>query len=295
MPKIFLSHSSRDKFFVRRLAESLQANGVQIWLDEAEINVGDSLTDKIGRAIDETDFFGVVLSHNSVGSEWVQRELRVAMQKELSARKVVILPILIEPVEIPPFLRDKLYADFTSPEPDHFDASFKRLLKAVGVRPLPEASQAKEDSERRVEPPKAVLAKSAAATELANFQDLRITGLDEVRSYKPDPSKLLYNMYLELSSTPTDTWRQIFEAERRFPRHSMWRRAWIERDSVIIYCVPEELVRYHLQDLKVDVSATNERYRKYLTDLAQRDLKRFQQEHKESSDISDLKVRLKFD
>ncbi len=49
---IFLSHSHADKPFVRRLKEALHKRGVEdIWVDEAEIMVGDSLVQKIeGRA-----------------------------------------------------------------------------------------------------------------------------------------------------------------------------------------------------------------------------------------------------
>ena len=107
MGSIFLSHSSKDKFFVRELAERLRGYGVKVWLDEAEIKVGESLSTKIGKAIDENDYVGVVLSQNSINSEWVQRELQVAIHKEFSKKQVVVLPMLLEKVEIPPFLRDK--------------------------------------------------------------------------------------------------------------------------------------------------------------------------------------------
>ena len=40
---IFLSHNYRDKPFVRTLAQDLSAMGVRVWLDEAELKVGDSL------------------------------------------------------------------------------------------------------------------------------------------------------------------------------------------------------------------------------------------------------------
>ena len=39
----FLSHNSNDKPFVRRLASELRAAGVKVWVDEAELRVGDSL------------------------------------------------------------------------------------------------------------------------------------------------------------------------------------------------------------------------------------------------------------
>jgi hypothetical protein len=126
MPSIFLSHSSKDKFFARKIAQELQAHGVRVWIDEAEINVGDSLTEKIGSAIHETEFMGIVLSRNSVNSNWVQKELQIALNKEIAQRKMVVLPMLLEQVEMPPFLKDKKYADFTG------DEKFASSAESVG-------------------------------------------------------------------------------------------------------------------------------------------------------------------
>ena len=292
MTSIFLSHSSKDKFFVRELAKRLESYGIKVWLDEAELKIGDSLTQKIGQAIDETDFLGVILSSNSVSSEWVQRELQTAMQKEFSHKKVVVLPILLEPVEIPPFLRDKVYADFTTPE--KFEASFGRLLKALGV--LPENIEPiREPSpepipERKISPPSL----SQAEQRLATFEDISITDLDTQRSYKPDPNKWLYNMYLKLSRMPPAEWQQVFEAERRFPRHTMWRRAWIEGRCIVIHCVPDELEKYHLSDLTDDVKNANAKYRQYLTELAQQELKEIDKGEIERQKMQELKKRLGF-
>ena len=49
---IFLSHNSQDKPFVRELARDLEAHGIRVWLDEAEINVVDSLIEKFSEGID---------------------------------------------------------------------------------------------------------------------------------------------------------------------------------------------------------------------------------------------------
>src|SRR5579871_3211772 len=113
MTSIFLCHSSLDKSFVRELAVDLEKAGVAVWVDEAEIKVGESLLDKIGRAIEETKYVGVVLSSNSVNSRWVQRELKMAMHKELQENRIVVLPLLLSKIDIPIFLADRLYADFT--------------------------------------------------------------------------------------------------------------------------------------------------------------------------------------
>lgn len=73
MGSIFLSHNSADKPFVRKLAADLRRNGFYAWVDEAEIKLGDSLIEKIEEGIETTDFLGVVLSRNSINSEWVKR------------------------------------------------------------------------------------------------------------------------------------------------------------------------------------------------------------------------------
>jgi hypothetical protein len=77
-PRLFLSHSWKDKFFVDKLAEQLGARGVEVWVDSAELKVGDSLFQSISRAIADNDHFAIILSHNSVSSNWVQRELQLA-------------------------------------------------------------------------------------------------------------------------------------------------------------------------------------------------------------------------
>jgi hypothetical protein len=128
---VFLCHSSKDKPFVRTLASRLRTYGVRVWLDEAEIRLGDSLTGRIGSALDECDYVAVVLSSDSVNSEWVQRELQVALHREFEERKVVVLPLVLQKVRMPSFLRDKLYADFT--EDDDFEGSFRQVLKVLGV------------------------------------------------------------------------------------------------------------------------------------------------------------------
>jgi len=288
MTSIFLSHSSRDKFFVRKLAERLKSVGIRVWLDEAEINIGDSLTEKIGHAITEMDFVGVVLSNNSVNSEWVQRELQIAIQRELATKRVVVLPLLLDPVEIPHFLKDKLYADFTTPE--RFEETFPKLLKALGVR-----AEEIKPLEEPIAVSEAVPTMTPAEPPLAMFEDIRIIGLDKERSYKPDPQKLLYNIYLKLSSPPPLEWQQIFEAERSFPRHTIWRRAWIEGQYIVIHCVLDELDKYHLRDLRQDVESANNKYREYLMEVARTKASEIRQKHEELTQLKDIKRRLNLD
>lgn len=94
MSSIFLSHNSKDKEFVRRLANRLESYGVKVWVDEAEIKVGESLIKKIETGINEMEYLGVILSQNSIKSDWVNREVDMAMNGEIQGRKVKVLPLL---------------------------------------------------------------------------------------------------------------------------------------------------------------------------------------------------------
>ncbi len=69
----------------------------------------------------------VVLSRASVESEWCKKELSSGLIRELEEKRVVVIPVLIEECEIPPFLRDKLYADFRR----NFDEGLRDLLRAL--------------------------------------------------------------------------------------------------------------------------------------------------------------------
>jgi hypothetical protein len=53
---------------VRRIDVDLAALGAHVWIDEAELNIGDSLIGKIAAVIDEMEFLAVVLSPDAVAA-----------------------------------------------------------------------------------------------------------------------------------------------------------------------------------------------------------------------------------
>lgn len=130
MSKVFLSHSHEDKLFVQRLATDLRHKGHIVWIDEAEIKVGDSLIEKIREGINNVDYVVAVISQSSIQSEWVKRELDVAINIEIEQKKVFVLPILIDNVDLPGFLKGKLYADFRSN--DFYEKELGKMLQKLG-------------------------------------------------------------------------------------------------------------------------------------------------------------------
>lgn len=129
MSSIFLSHSHIDKPLARRLANDLTKHGIRVWIDEAEILVGDSLIKKIREGIDEVDYLAALLSPESVSSQWVQEELEVAMNQQIEGKRVKVLPLICRPCPLPGFLIGKLYLDMSTDE--QYQLNFPRLLRRL--------------------------------------------------------------------------------------------------------------------------------------------------------------------
>ncbi len=126
---VFLCHSSTDKIFTRKLATALAGNGLKVWIDEAEIGVGDSLIEKIESGILGSRYLIAVLSNNSINSRWCKEELRMAMVRQIAQKGITVLPVLTEECELPGFLQEKKYADFK--DPDNFNKAIDELCAAI--------------------------------------------------------------------------------------------------------------------------------------------------------------------
>jgi DNA-binding response OmpR family regulator len=131
---LFISYSHKDKKFVNRLiiklknTMDLNHGKLEIWVDKDEIKVGDSISKKVEDGICTCDFFCLVISSNSLKSQWVEREYRAAFNKQISSNGVpVILPILLENVQLPLFLKDIRCANFSS----DFQGGLVELLDSI--------------------------------------------------------------------------------------------------------------------------------------------------------------------
>jgi hypothetical protein len=124
---IFISYSHENKEFVDKLALQLVDRNVYIWLDRWELNIGDSIVDKVQEAVDGASALLVILSKASVASEWCKRELSAGFLRELEENRVVVMPVLLEDCDIPLFARGKLYADFRT----NFDDGLRTIIEGI--------------------------------------------------------------------------------------------------------------------------------------------------------------------
>lgn len=127
--RIFLSHSSADKPLARRLARDLRASGVDVWLDQWEIGVGDSFAPAIEKALADTHFVVILLTRASVASGWVEREWRQRFETEVATGRIGIIPVRAEPCAAPDFLAQRSHADISG---GSYALGLRQLLGLLG-------------------------------------------------------------------------------------------------------------------------------------------------------------------
>jgi len=149
MTQVFISYSRKDLAFVEHLAEDLQAAGLEVWYDLSGLEGGTRWGKEIQSAIQNSQIFVVVLSPNSIDSEWVEKEFMYA-----NSLKRKIIPLLYKPCETPMWFINLHFIDVQG---DNYDRHFWIILKAMGVKP--------EDKVKEV-PPVAEVASPQAATEI---------------------------------------------------------------------------------------------------------------------------------
>jgi len=110
--RVFLSHSSEDKPFVRKIATDLKQLKIDPWLDEWKIRAGESIPQKLSSGIKDSDCVVVVLSKNAIASKWVEREWQTKYWDEIEHNQALVIPVLLEDCKIPELLKTKKYADF---------------------------------------------------------------------------------------------------------------------------------------------------------------------------------------
>lgn len=89
----FISHSVKDSPFATRLHNDLQARGVRCWYAPEDIAGGKKLFDQIDQAIRLHDKLLLILSDNSLQSEWVITEIRRARKLEVEEKQRKLFPI----------------------------------------------------------------------------------------------------------------------------------------------------------------------------------------------------------
>lgn len=92
----FISYSNKDETIANKIFNDLQDNGIRCWFAPKSLRVGDKIRDNIDDAIENYDKLLIILSKNSIESQWVEDEVDSAFEKENKTNNIVLFPIMID-------------------------------------------------------------------------------------------------------------------------------------------------------------------------------------------------------
>ena len=95
----FISYAGEDQEFADRLYEGLQNKGVRCWFAPHDVKGGEKLHEQIDKAIRLHDKLLLILSKDSMKSEWVKTEIFNARKREVAEKKRKLFPVRLVPMK----------------------------------------------------------------------------------------------------------------------------------------------------------------------------------------------------
>jgi hypothetical protein len=126
-PEIFVSYSHENSATVFPIVDSVESEGVSVWIDRDEMRVGQNWAGQIVRAIKASGRFCLMCSAQSYDSNNVRREVYLANKYDKA-----MVPILLDDAKMPDdiefFLVDTQWLDLTKLDESERSAAIKELL-----------------------------------------------------------------------------------------------------------------------------------------------------------------------
>lgn len=133
----FISYSSKDEAFAKRLYADLQSLNVRCWFAPEDLKIGDKIRPRIEESIRLYDKLLLVLSEHSIASNWVSYEVERALNKEPEGIPNVLFPIRLDDTVMKSkagwaddIRRTRHIGDFCNwKDHDDYQKAFARLLR----------------------------------------------------------------------------------------------------------------------------------------------------------------------
>jgi hypothetical protein len=92
----FISYSTKNEEFAEGLYAELEKRAVRCWFAPEDLKIGERFQERIEESILRCEKLLVVLSTESVNSQWVEREVQAAFEKERRQSTTVLLPVRLD-------------------------------------------------------------------------------------------------------------------------------------------------------------------------------------------------------
>jgi hypothetical protein len=140
----FISYSHEDQLFAERLYNDLHSNGVRCWFAPEDLRIGDAVRKTIDQEIRLQNKLLVILSENSVKSEWVGGQVEAAFEEEIASNRLILFPIRLDETVMQTrddwaaaIRRRRHIGDFSNWKDNiKYASAFKRLLRDLKSTPV---------------------------------------------------------------------------------------------------------------------------------------------------------------
>lgn len=129
---VYISYSDADEKLADDLRRALARQDIEVWNPASQIAPGANWGLKYGRALQNADAVVVLLSPQSVKSDWVRLEIEYALSSPQFRDRLI--PVIVKPTEdIPWILRKQQLIRATK----DLDETARRIASALRKTPAP--------------------------------------------------------------------------------------------------------------------------------------------------------------
>jgi hypothetical protein len=133
----FISYSSKDHRFAERLHADLQNKDVRCWFAPEDLKIGAKIRVSIDESIRVYDKLLLILSKESIASDWVEKEVETAMARERQQKRTILFPVRLDDEVLKvtsgwaaDIGRSRHIGDFRRwKKPEAYQEAFDRLLR----------------------------------------------------------------------------------------------------------------------------------------------------------------------
>ncbi len=143
---LFLSHNSADKPWTERLASAIEADRsgppLKAFFDNWDIQHGADIPSELEQGLQCSRHVALVLSPESLASDWVVLERSTAIFRDPAARQRSLIPLMRRTCNVPDMLARLRYIDFRGDQ--DFDGGVATLVRILRGLPLPRGGERAE-------------------------------------------------------------------------------------------------------------------------------------------------------
>jgi hypothetical protein len=123
-PLVFVSYSTKDRYFVEFIEKICLHFHIPIWVDHIFLNGGDKFPDQITQNIQFSKYTLLMWSKDAAASEWVKREILISRN---SLKRII--PCILDNTPLPKDIEDLNHIDFRN----DIEIALSKLLNSIGI------------------------------------------------------------------------------------------------------------------------------------------------------------------